>query len=247
MPERDDVRDAVAALRDRGETFIVARDVAAELDVEADHGTLTSIGHYMRGLVDEGVVAVHSTGGDAYTYRIDDADVDPETVRGAVRRLRTDGRTLISSVDVAEALDLPDSRSTLSRIGYELGGLVEDGVIERVSTGSRRVTYRIPEPDSGADQPVATDGGEIEPPEVDVGDRVTLCAMHDGENEYVHGVVNEVHSPKCIDVLYRVESRRSNSGEGRFRRDSHTDTYEFATSCVYMADVNGWLKGWDDA
>ena len=71
--------------------------------------------------------------------------------------------------------------------------------------------------------------------------------MHDGENEYVHGVVNEVHSPKCIDVLYRVESRRSNSGEGRFRRDSHTDTYEFATSCVYMADVNGWLKGWDNA
>lgn len=100
-----------------------------------------------------------------------------------------------------------------------------------------------------------TDGGDdigdgtepVEPPHVTVGDRVALCAKHDGENEYVHGVVNEVHSPKTIDVLYRVESRASNGGEGRFRRDSHTDTYDFATSCVYMADSNGWLKGWDDA
>lgn len=111
------------------------------------------------------------------------------------------------------------------------------------------IAKRYPDDAKPSDSGTAmTDGGEdIEPPEVAVGDRVTLCARHDGEQEYVHGVVVEVHSPKTVDVVYRVQSRRSNGGDGRFRRDSHTDSYEFATSCVYMADVNGWLKGWDNA
>lgn len=86
-----------------------------------------------------------------------------------------------------------------------------------------------------------------EAPTVRTGDKVTLCAKSDGANEYVEGVVATVHSPETIDVLYRVESRENNGGSGSFERDHHTDTYEFQTSCVYMADVNGWLKGWDDA
>jgi hypothetical protein len=92
-----------------------------------------------------------------------------------------------------------------------------------------------------------TDGGEIDPPEISTGDRVTAVLQHDGEAEYVEGVVATVHSSRTIDVLYRVESRAQHGGDGAFERDDYTDTYEFQTSLVYMADVGGWIKGWDDA
>lgn len=93
-----------------------------------------------------------------------------------------------------------------------------------------------------------TDGGaEITPPPVEVGDRVTVILASDGDAEYVEGVVVMVHSPRTIDAVYRVESRSEHDGDGSFERDHHTDTYEFQTSLVYMAEIAGWLKGWDDA
>lgn len=103
---------------------------------------------------------------------------------------------------------------------------------------------------SHCDPAVATDGGEEfdpEPPHVTVGDRVTAILQHDGDAEYVEAVVGTVHSSKTIDAVYRVESRAEHGGDGSFERDHHTDRYEFQTSLVYMADIAGWLKGWDDA
>ena len=107
---------------------------------------------------------------------------------------------------------------------------------------------------SAAREEVATDGGQdpdtgerIEPPAVDVGDRVLAILATDDGVEYLEAIVNTVHSKRTIDAVYRVESRQEHGGDGGFERDHHTDSYEFQTSLVYMGDVGGWLAGWDDA
>lgn len=95
---------------------------------------------------------------------------------------------------------------------------------------------------------VATDGGERPPPpDVAVGDRVTICMQADGDAEYVEGVVATVHNPRTIDAVYRRESRVGFDGSGAFERNDHIDEYSLQTSLVYMAESHGWLKGWDDA
>jgi len=101
--------------------------------------------------------------------------------------------------------------------------------------------------DGGQPDDTGDDTPSTDPPEVSVGDRVTVIMRNDAGPEYVKGVVVTVHAPRTIDAVYRVESRAQHGGDGSFERDHHTDRYEFQTSLVYMADIAGWRKGWDDA
>jgi len=74
MPSRDEVRGAVRSLRERGRTIIKSTDVADELGTDENHGTLTSIGHHLTNLQDEGEVKRIHNGGHGNSYRILDVD-----------------------------------------------------------------------------------------------------------------------------------------------------------------------------
>lgn len=176
-----------------------------------------------------------------------------ERVADAVRACHADGLSQIKARHVAARLETDHLDSSVAvSIGKHLSNLADRGALAAWSASSNgtRTTWEIvdidalPEPEPE----VRADGGpEQDPPQVTVGDRVTIIMRNDGEPEYVEGVVTTVHNPRTIDAVYRVESRAVHGGDGAFERDHHTDTYEFETSLVYMADVAGWLKGWNDA
>lgn len=133
--------------------------------------------------------------------------------------------------------------------GHDLPLSLEDmdpDAVDGSESRDERAAADSDEGSSGSD-PIPDGGSMSSPPAVSVGDRVTAIFAHDGGPEHVEAIVATVHAPKTIDAVYRVESRTKQGGDGTFERDHHTDRYDFQTSLVYMADVAGWRKGWDDA
>lgn len=197
-------------------------------------------------------------------------DIDPEALAtqsehldDQIQRLKSTVAILKSTAGIEHPTDaIPAMFSTATLDADDdweyLLGLVGEAAREDIDDSYERAAYVVDrwchelhhEPQNPyGDGPAgfATDGGTPEPPVVEVGDRVTAILRHNNDAEYVEAVVVTVHGPRTIDAVYRVESRTEHDGDGSFERDHHTDRYEFQTSLVYMADIAGWLKGWDDA
>lgn len=91
--------------------------------------------------------------------------------------------------------------------------------------------------------PTRQPAAEKSPDQVAVGDRVTL---HDpqGTGESYEAVVTTVHSPGCINAIYRPD------GDGSFEESPETPEYSTATSVTAVRGdpdeaVHAYTMGWE--